>query len=208
MAVVRAAVLLVALGVLPGAGPPSLRTADCAPEPSGTRCIYRSPVPSSGIVTSCRGDRDCRVGYYDGDPEAPLWLTPPPDVPVLPKPQVIWHTGSLGEVRFDCGKACEVSYFVELKRRRLSEPRRDVVATDARRLLVALAEGRVLVIRQLFSGREVMRVGRDWAPGTTVSDAVTVAHFDPDGRLTLTWLRGPERTPVTERFSVPSFARN
>ena len=29
-------------------------------------------------------------------------------------------------------------------------------------------------------------------------------YFDPDGRLSFTWLRGQERTPVSERVSVPS----
>jgi hypothetical protein len=201
-------VFLAALCGLLGAAPASLRTADCAQDGSGTRCIYRSPVPSSGIVSTCRDERDCRVGYYSrGDPASPLWLTPPPGMTALPKPEVTWLTDSLGEVRFGCGAACSVSYFVDVKRHRLVEPRRDVVAVDPRRLLVAAIEDRELAIRQLFSGREVARVDRDWAPDMPVRDAITIARFDPDGRMTLEWLRGTEHVPVRERFSVPSFAR-
>ena len=75
-----------------------------------------------------------------------------------------------------------------------------------RRLLVAQAEARSLVARQIFSGREVARIERDWAPGPLES-ALTALHFDPDGRLTFTWLKGSGRTPVTERISIPSMPR-
>jgi phosphoserine phosphatase len=74
------------------------------------------------------------------------------------------------------------------------------------RLLVAQAEGRSLVARQIFAGREVARIERDWAPGPLES-ALTTVHFDPDGRLTFSWLKGAERTPVTERVSIPSMPR-
>jgi hypothetical protein len=81
-----------------------------------------------------------------------------------------------------------------------------VLAADARRWLVAVAEDRALVIRHLFSGRAVTRIERDWAPGAWIGDAITEVHFDGDTRLTLVWRRGPERAPVTERLSIPSFA--
>jgi len=110
-------------------------------------------------------------------------------------------------VRFGCGRACAVSYFFEGRRRRLSPPRRDVLALDERRLLVALPEGRALVVRQAYSGREVARIERNWAPGLAVAEAVRAARFHPDGRLSFTWLRGPAREPVTERLSVPSMPR-
>jgi hypothetical protein len=74
---------------------------------------------------------------------------------------------------------------------------------DLRRLLLAQPEDRALVMRQIFSGREVARITRDWAGGSP-RDALTV---DPDGRVTFTWLKGNERTPVTERVSVPSVPR-
>jgi hypothetical protein len=35
---------------------------------------------------------------------------------------------------------------------------------------------------------------------------VTVLRFDPDGRLSFSWLAGPERRTVSERVSVPSVA--
>ena len=79
-----------------------------------------------------------------------------------------------------------------------------MLAVDARRLLMALAEERTLVVRQVFSAREVARIERDWAPDTWLGDAIVALSFDPDGRLSLTWLRGTERTPVSERVSVPS----
>ena len=182
---------------------------DCA-GPAGdqpSRCLYRSAFPSTGLVADCRTDRDCRVGYYYGDPEAPVWLKPPPDLPTLPKPAVIWRAATFAEIRFACGPACHVSYFFEAKRRRLSPPRRQVLDVDLRRLLLAQPDARALVVRQIFSGREVARLTRDWAPGPSLSDALTEIHFDPDGRLTFTWLKGQARTPVTERVSIPSIPR-
>lgn len=152
----------------------------------------------------CRTDRDCRVGYYYGDPEKPVWLEPPSGLSALPKPEVIWHEATFAEVRFDCGSPCRISYFFEGKRRRLSPPRPQVLDVDPRRLLVAQADGRVLAVRQIFSGRDVARIERDWPPGPSLESALTTVHFDPDGRLSFTWLRGPDRTPVSERISVPS----
>ena len=78
---------------------------------------------------------------------------------------------------------------------------------DLRRLLVVQAEDRALTVRQIFSGREVARITRDWAPAASLEHVLTDLHFDPDGRLTFTWLRGQHRTPVTERLSVPSVPR-
>jgi hypothetical protein len=78
---------------------------------------------------------------------------------------------------------------------------------DLRRLLVAQEDGRDLAVRQIFSGREVARITRDWTPGASLAATLTEIHFDPDGRLTFTWLKGQDRTPVTERISVPSIPR-
>jgi len=188
----------------PGA---SARAADCAPEGAATRCIYRSLLPSSGLVSVCKSERDCRVGYYAGNPSDATWLVPPPALGTLPQPQVTWLTATLAEVRLDCGHPCSVSYFFEARRRLLSAPRRDVLGVDYRRLLMAQAEGRALAIRQIFSGRDVLRIERDWAAGLTAVQAVRDIHFDPDGRLTLVWLEGMARSPVSERITVPSFAR-
>jgi hypothetical protein len=91
-------------------------------------------VPSTGLVADCRTDRDCRVGYYYGDPEKPVWLEPPADLPTLPKPDVIWRAATFAEIRFACGPSCRVSYFFEAKRRRLSPPRHQV-RVDTRLLL-------------------------------------------------------------------------
>jgi hypothetical protein len=181
---------------------------DCA-GPGGegpSRCLYRSAFPSTGLVADCRSDRECRVGYYYGDIETPTWFSPPPDLTPLPRPEVRWRAATFAEVRFACGPACSVSYFFEAKRRRLSPPRRDVLDVDLRRLLYAQPEGGSLVVRQVFSGREVARITRDWAV-PVLRDALTDLHFDPDGRLTFTWLRRPDRAPVTERVSVPSVPR-
>ena len=182
---------------------------ECA-GPGGTqpsRCLYRSAFPSVGLVAECRSDRDCRVGYYYGDPAAPVWLEPPPDLPTLRRPDVIWRAATFAEIRFACGPACHVSYFFEAKRRRLSPPRRQVLDVDLPRLLLAQAEGGSIAVRQIFSGREVARITRDWGPGASVTDALTALRFDPDGRLTFTWLQGRDRTPITERVSVPSVPR-
>lgn len=172
-----------------------------------SHCLYRSGLPSSGIVADCKSDRDCRVGYYYGEPAQATWFTPPAGVSILPKPQVVWLTATFAETRFGCGRPCTWTYIFDARRRRLSEPWRDVLDVDYRRLLMAQTEGRALVIRQIFSAREVARFERDWAPGLTVGEAVTAIRFDPDGRLSLTWLKGPERAPVSERLTVPSFAR-
>lgn len=170
-------------------------------------CLYRSAFPSAGIVADCRTDRECQVGYYYGDPGTPVWLVPPAGMAGFPKPEVIWRTATFAEIRFDCGHPCSISYFFEAKRRRLSEPRRFVLDVDIRRLLLVEAEDRALVVRQVFSGREVARIERPWAAGTWIGDAIEALHFDPDGRLTVTWLKGAERAPVTERVSVPSIPR-
>jgi hypothetical protein len=181
---------------------------ECAPEAGGGfHCVYRSLLPSAGIAARCRDDRDCRVGYYYGGPAEAVWLAPPPGMATLPRPEVVWHTATLAQVRFDCGTPCTVSYFFEARRRRLSEPRRDVLAVDHRRLLLAAVEGRALVVRQVFSWREVLRIERDWPPATWPGEALSGLRFDPDGRLSFTWLRGAAREPVSERISVPSFAR-
>lgn len=108
-------------------------------------------------------------------------------------------------MRFQIG-AGQVSYFFEAKRRRLSPPRPDVLAVDIRRLLIAQADGRAVAVRQLFAGREVARLERDWSPGP-LQAAITAIHFDLDTRLTLSYLRGPSREPVTERLSIPSIPR-
>ena len=157
-------------------------------------------------MADCRTDRDCRVGYYYGDPEKPVWLDPPPDWRTLPKPDVIWRAATFAEIRFACGPTCHLSYFFEAKRRRLSPPRSQVLDVDLSRLLIAQTDGPTIAVRQIFSGREVARITRDWT-GASPTAALTEIHFDPDGRLTFTWLKGKDRTPVTERVSVPSIPR-
>lgn len=72
---------------------------------------------------------------------------------------------------------------------------------------MAQADGRTLAIRHIFSAHEVVRIDRDWAPGLSVGEAIQQIRFEPDGRLALTWLRGPGRELVTERVTVPSIAR-
>jgi len=177
--------------------------------PGGTgpsRCLYRSLMPSTGIVADCQSDRDCRVGYYYGDPSQATWFTAPAAMSTIPRPDVLWHTATFVETRIGCGRGCTWSYFFEAKRRSLSAPRRDVLDLDHRRLLMAQVDGRALAIRHVFSARDVLRLERDWAPGLSVGEAIKEIHFDPDGRLTLTWVKGSGLLPQTERVSVPSLA--
>jgi hypothetical protein len=124
----------------------------------------------------------------------------------LPRPRVRWHSATFAEVRFDCGAGCSVSYFFEARRRRISPARSSVLGVDVRRWLLAAADGPAIVVQQIFAGRPVARIERPWAPGLSTLEAVTAIRFDPDGRLTFTWLAGPERRPVTERVTVPSAA--
>lgn len=187
------------------AGAPTPSPGECAAAVGGvTFCIYRSGLPSVGIATSCTDAHTCRVGYYLGELTHLVWFAPPEALATLPKPDVTWLTVTLAHVRVDCTAPCSWSYFFEAKRQRVSPPRRSVLAVDARRLLIAVAEARVLVIRQVFSGREVARVERDWAPAEWLGDVIPALHFDPDGRLSFTWLHGEDRVPVSERVSVPS----
>src|SRR5712692_2647364 len=163
--------LLAALLLIPSA-PVAAATptpAECSGGPGPFRCLYRSLLPSSGIIADCHSDRDCRVGYYYGRPDQATWFTPPADLSTLPKPEVLWHTATFAETRLPCGRAC------------------------AR--------------RQIFSARDISRIERDWTPGLTVGEAITAIHFDPDGRLSLTWLKGPERAAVSERVTVPTYVR-
>jgi hypothetical protein len=208
MRLLPGAVLLGTILALPAVSMPAGSDECVATGVASSRCLYRSLLPSSGIVADCRNDRDCRVGYYYGDPGAPVWFEPPAALGTLPKPEVAWPTATLAQVRFDCGHGCSVSYFFEAKRRRLSDPRWFVLAVDPRRLLLAAAEDHALVVRQVFSGREVTRIKRDWAPAAWLGDAVVAIHFDADARLSFTWLRGADRVPVSERLSIPSFARS
>ena len=195
-----------ALGV--SDSPPPAR-GECSRDPGGgSFCLYRSLVPSAGLVASCRDEHVCRVGYYYGNPTDAVWFVPPPGLARLPRPEVIWLTSTLAQARFDCDHPCTVSYFFEVTRHRLSEPRQSVLAVDSRRLLLAMAENRALVVRQMFSGREVARLERDWAPADWLGDVVTALRFDPDGRLAFTWLRGKDRVPVSERVSIPSIPRS
>jgi len=170
-----------------------------------SHCLYRSLLPSTGIIADCKSDSDCRIGYYYGQPDQATWFRPPPGMATMPKPEVIWHSATFAEARVGCGASCTWSYFFEGKRRLLSEPRRDVLQVDYRRLLMAQGDGRSLPIRHIFSARDVVRIERDWSPGMTASGAIKEIRFDPDGRLSFTWLKGDQRTLVTERVTVPSF---
>lgn len=171
-----------------------------------SRCLYRSLLPSAGIVAVCETDTRCRVGAYHGPPETPTWFAPPAGRAMLPRPTVRWHSATLGEARFDVGPAGTLSYFFEARRQRISGARAAVLEVDVRRSLYAAAEERALVVRQIFSGRPVTRIERPWAPGLDVRAAVTGLRFDPDGRLSFTWLAGSEHRTVSERVSVPSVA--
>jgi hypothetical protein len=199
LALVASAVLFI------GASPPSHPAAgECSSETGGASvCLYRSLAPSVGIVVSCRDEHRCRVGYYYGNATDVVWFTPPPGLSVLPRPEVSWLTATLAQVRVDCGRRCSWSYFFEARRRRLSAPHFSVLAVDPRRFLLAAVEDRALLVRQLFSGREVLRLERQWTPADWLGDVISAIHFDPDGRLSFTWLRGNERLPVSERVSVP-----
>ena len=135
-----------------------------------------------------------------------MWLEPPPGLATLPRPEVIWHEAAFAEIRFDT-RSGPVSYFFEAKRRQLSRPLPDVLAADTHRHLMAQVVGRALVVRQIFSGREVLRIEREWAPGTSVRDAITAIRFDPDTRVTISYRRGAAGDAVTERISVPGVPR-
>lgn len=172
-----------------------------------SHCLYRSLLPSTGIIADCKSDSDCRIGFYYGQPDQATWFRSPPGMATMPKPAVIWHTATFAETRVGCGPDCTWSYFFEGKRRLLSEPRRDVLQVDHRRLLMAQGDGRALTIRHIFSARDVVKIERDWTPGLTASEAIEEIRFDPDGRLSFTWLKGVQRTLVAERVTVPSFAR-
>ncbi|HXJ84560.1 MAG TPA: hypothetical protein VMS64_38455 [Candidatus Methylomirabilis sp.] len=204
--------LLILLGptlCLAAAPAPVATSGECSAAHAGvTLCLYRSLLPSAGLVASCRGADDCRIGHYYGNPTGAVWLKLPPGMTTFPQPEVFWLTPTLAQVRVGCGPHCSWSYFYEATRRRVSEPRRSVLAADARRLLMAVAEERALVVRQIFSAREVARIERDWAPDLWLGEAITALRFDADGRLSFTWLRGKEHEPVDERVSVPSVPRS
>jgi hypothetical protein len=175
-----------------------------AAEGRSTRCLYRSLLPSTGIVADCESDTRCRVGAYYGSPDAPMAFAVPAGWDALPRPHVHWHGATFAEVRFVSGGGAAVSYFFEARRRRVSPPRAEVLGVDARRSLAARADGPAIQVVQIFAGRPVARIERRWAAGLSVREAVTALRFDADGRLTFTWLSGAERRPVTERVTVPS----
>lgn len=172
-----------------------------------SRCLYRSMMPSAGLIAECTTDVACRVGVYHGRPDNATWFTPPAGIVTLPRPTVTWHTAGLAEARFGCGPGCVFSYFFEVRRQRVSSARWGVLAIDPLRLLAVGAEERALVVRQIFSGRQVARIERSWASARWLGEVVTDARLEPEGRLTFTWLKGAERTAVTERVSIPSVPR-
>jgi hypothetical protein len=194
------------LGAAAGAWAAGDDPGDCVTGGEGrpTRCLYRSLLPSTGIVADCESDTRCRVGAYYGSPDAPIPFATPPGWDALPRPKVYWHGATFAEVRFVSGAGAQVSYFFEARRRRISPARAEVLGVDARRWLVARAAGRIIEVVQIFGGRPVARIERPWAPGLSVREAITAMHFDADGRLTFTWLAGTERRPTTERVTVPS----
>jgi len=201
--------IVAALALLLAGSPWAAEAAECD-GPGGetpSRCLYRAGFPAAGLVAQCRTDRDCRVGYYYGGPGDAVWLALPPGFATLPKPEVTWHTPTLAEARFACGPHCAASYFLDARRKRLSAPRADVVAVEHQRQVLAAAEGRALVVRQTFSGRELLRIERDWIPVGRLPEALTAVRFDPDGRLSVTWRRAPDGAPVTERVTVPALPR-
>ena len=177
---------------------------ECAGDAGSTKCLFRSLLPSSGIVADCESDTRCRVGAYYGSPDTPSWFPIPAGMDALPRPRVRWHSATLAEARFACGPDCAVSYFFDARRRRISPIRSSVLDVDVRRSLVAVADGGALVVLQIFAGRPVARIERPWSSGLSAREAITTLHFDADGRLTFTWLAGPERRPITERVTVPS----
>jgi len=188
-----------------GAAPPAT-PGECVTDAATgtTRCLFRSGFPAAGLLAECRSDVECRVGHYHGDLDAVTWLAPPPGLGRLPRPAVTWLSSTLAEARFGCGGACTVSYFFDARRRRVSPPHWRVLAVDVRRQRLVAGEERRLAVRQIFSGRLVLSLERDWAPGGPAAEAVTAARLLPDGRLVLEWLRGPDRTPVSERITVPA----
>ena len=171
-----------ALALAPAPASPPPTPGECSGESGGiSLCVYRSLLPSAGIVASCRAGHDCRVGYYHGNPSDGVWFTPPEGMATFPKPEVFWLTSTLAQVRFDCGHPCSWSYFFEARRHRLSAPRRSVLAADPARLLMATVEGRALVVRQLFSAREVARIEREWAPAAWLGDVSRRCASIPTG---------------------------
>ncbi len=172
------------LAVILGARPhrPTPRSAR-RPAPTGSRCLYRSLLPSTGIVASCRDDRDCRVGYYYGDPAGSHLVRRHPGVADAAQAR-----GDLAHRRRSprsASTAATRARSATSSRRSgagYPSPRRLVLAVDPRRLLLAAVEDRALVVRQVFSGREVTRIERDWAPGGVARRRRSPAlHFDPDG---------------------------
>ena len=156
-------------------------------------------------MADCVSDTRCRVGDYYGDPDEPGWLAYPRTGDAT-EPRVSWHTATLAEMRFACGPECAMSYFFEARRRRLSPCARPCWTWTSAVPLVAMADGPAVVVPPDLLGPR----GGPYHPpgrGASLRDAVTAIHFDPDGRLTFTWLAGNTRTPVTERVSVPSVPR-
>ena len=69
---------LVLLAPWPAAATPVSKGECSGPGGAGpSHCLYRSLMPSTGIVADCKSDRDCRVGYYYGGPERATWFTAP-----------------------------------------------------------------------------------------------------------------------------------
>src|SRR5262245_47394723 len=93
------AVLLGAILILPTVSSPAGSDECVVSGVTGSRCLYRSLLPSAGIIARCRSDTDCNVGYYYGNPDAPVWFEPPAGLGTLPKPEVTWPTATLAQVR-------------------------------------------------------------------------------------------------------------
>ena len=172
-----------------------------------SHCLYRSVLPSAGIVADCVSDRDCRVGYYYGGPERATWYTPPQGMASLPKPRRDLAHGDLRRDALRLRPPCAWSYFFEARRHLLSEPRRDVLDVDYRRLLMAQVDGRALAIRQIFSARDVLRTRAGLGAGALRRRGDHGDPLRPRRAADLHLAQGSGRERVSERVSVPSFAR-
>ena len=62
------ALLLLAPGQA-GAAAPSAGDCSGSGGVGPSHCLYRSLLPSTGIVADCKSDTDCRIGYYYGGPD-------------------------------------------------------------------------------------------------------------------------------------------
>lgn len=138
---------------------------------SNPRNIFKLPDNSGNIFWKC-GDDQCNIYLQKKNSDSILLLrkTPSPSVSALNK--------NLVKLFFSCGSPCNYTIFYNSKNK-ISLSFEFVIAVDAKRELVVVAEKNQLVAYKIFDSAKtpIFRVKRDWSPSAALFSDIIEAKF-------------------------------